>query len=37
MTAAWKIQEKNNMLVFKTQMDGVDTDICNQIAKAETG
>jgi hypothetical protein len=33
LTANAKNQQKNNMVVFKTQMDGVDTVRCNQIAK----
>jgi hypothetical protein len=33
LTANAKNQQKNNMVVFKTQMDGVDTVRCNQIAR----
>jgi len=33
LTVNAKNQQKNNMVVFKTQMDGVDTVRCNQIAR----
>jgi hypothetical protein len=33
LTVNAKNQQKNNMVVFKTQMDGVDTLPCNQITR----